>query len=218
MPGKLPSEEELEAEFDKARRESPKYRLRASGNLIIDAKVESAQSTNWAATLVVSLSLALLFGCAATDSEEGQDYAYLILRSTEVDQTMDQPEQIGLCKNRTVDEKKCVFYDTQGPILRLDSGWYSVEYVKFDGTELGINHRLDFRGFKVEPGNIYYFGHIQFDHARSRFEKQRFYELVADPDLLREACETYPALFEELPVINIQKGDKARFSCTVADN
>ena len=35
MPDKLPSEEELEAELDRARRDSPKYRLRANGYLII---------------------------------------------------------------------------------------------------------------------------------------------------------------------------------------
>ena len=144
----------------------------------------------------------LLFSNEAGASKK----AYLIIGARVVPIDARQPDRIEICEG-----VKCEHFSAVGPIWEVDPGIYEFKQIIF-GLRDFVKFGSYFPDITLEAEHVYLFGRIIVD--RDRFGPLRSgIKIDFDEELLRDACEVNPTIFELYPVINIHDGNKVQFDC-----
>lgn len=155
--------------------------------------------------LVVASAIvsSMLFGCVSTQPTASKGDSFLIVDAKSLDRPS-PPRRVAVQKGPRI-----VHIPTGGGVAAIEPGLW--ELAHFDYMELAdfkdinspqipilsisVDERLE---LELEAGKIYYFGMLKLSEGKNGLGS---FEISGDLELLRQACETRPELFEKYPLV-----------------
>ncbi len=136
--------------------------------------------------------------------------AYLIIEAVFLPLDELQPDRIYVCG-----PKKCSHFPADGLVWEVDPGTYEFRHIDFSRENM-FSFDVRYPDITLEEGHIYIYGRIEFKRRgveRARIMDPYDMALAIDIDLLKDACDANPDVFDLYPVVNIHNGSKENLTC-----
>jgi len=143
-----------------------------------------------------------------SNANSEEDKAYIIVKSTVIDEGKRQPTWICLSRKH-----RCVHVAANKSIISIEPGVYFLSHIDFREISLSDNGTVYLQEpikLRLNSGNIYFIGHIKLSNKSVRGYK---IELEQNVNLILEACMDEPDIFEMYTLANINDSTKIKFSC-----